>query len=150
MTIEICSRKIDKVFLDTAPIIYYVENNPNYHSITEAIFEALDHNLLSAVTSPITLSECLVYPYKLGMNSLLKDFIDLITGGKNVTFRVIDQEIGNIAAKMRAKYNLSLPDSLQIATAIQAGCDTFLTNDLQLKRVNELFILVLSDLMEKD
>ena len=48
---------------------------------------------------------------------------------------------------MRARYNLSLTDALQIATAIQSDCDAFLTNDLQLKRVNELSILVVTELI---
>ncbi|WP_293059062.1 hypothetical protein [Okeania sp. SIO2B3] len=38
--------------------------------------------------------------------------------------------------KLRAKYNLSLTDSLQIAVAIQSKFEAFLTNDLQLKGRN--------------
>ena len=60
---------------------------------------------------------------------------------------LIDEDIGKLAAQMRARYNLSLTDALQIATAIQSGCDAFLTNDLQLKRVNELSILVVTELI---
>ncbi|NEP03796.1 MAG: PIN domain-containing protein [Okeania sp. SIO2G4] len=59
---------------------------------------------------------------------------------------LIDEDIGKLAAQIRAKYNLSLTDSLQIAVAIQSKCEAFLTNDLQLKRVNELSILVISEL----
>ncbi len=43
-------------------------------------------------------------------------------------------------------YNLKLPDALQIAVALQANCDALLTNDLVLKRVTELPIIVLSEL----
>ena len=63
-------------------------------------------------------------------------FIYLIVDGENINFVLIDEDIGNLAAQMRARYNLSLTDALQIATAIQSNCDAFLTNDLQLKRVN--------------
>jgi predicted nucleic acid-binding protein len=41
---------------------------------------------------------------------------------------------------------LRLPDALQIAVALEAGCEAFLTNDLTLKRVVELRVLVLDDL----
>jgi predicted nucleic acid-binding protein len=44
------------------------------------------------------------------------------------------------------RYNLQLPDALQIATAISSGCDAFLTNDAALQRVIELRILVVSEL----
>ena len=137
---------IRRLFLDIAPIIYYVENHPNYYELTQVIFDGIDEGLLLGVTSPISLSECLVYPYKLGLIALAQDFIYLIVDGKNINFVLIDEDIGNLAAQMRARYNLSLTDALQIATAIQSNCDAFLTNDLQLKRVNELSILVISEL----
>ena len=137
---------IRRLFLDTVPIIYYVENHPNYYELTQVIFDGIDEGLLLGVTSPITLSECLVYPYKLGLIALAQDFIYLIVDGENINFVLIDEDIGNLAAQMRARYNLSLTDALQIATAIQSNCDAFLTNDLQLKRVNELSILVISEL----
>ncbi|MCL2939483.1 MAG: type II toxin-antitoxin system VapC family toxin [Trichodesmium sp. MAG_R02] len=137
---------IRRLFLDTAPIIYYVENHPNYYELTQVIFDGIDEGLLLGVTSPISLSECLVYPYKLGLIALAQDFIYLIVDGENINFVLIDEDIGNLAAQMRARYNLSLTDALQIATAIQSNCDAFLTNDLQLKRVNELSILVISEL----
>lgn len=137
---------IRRLFLDTAPIIYYVENHPNCYELTQVIFDGIDEGLLLGVTSPISLSECLVYPYKLGLIALAQDFIYLIVDGENINFVLIDEDIGNLAAQMRARYNLSLTDALQIATAIQSNCDAFLTNDLQLKRVNELSILVISEL----
>ena len=137
---------IRRLFLDTAPIIYYVENHPNYYELTQVIFDGIDEGLLLGVTSPISLSECLVYPYKLGLIALAQDFIYLIVDGENINFVLIDEDIGNLAAQMRARYNLSLTDALQIATAIQSNCDAFLTNDLQLKRVNELSILGISEL----
>jgi predicted nucleic acid-binding protein len=38
------------------------------------------------------------------------------------------------------------PDALHVATAIDAGCDAFLTNDTGIKRVHEIAVLVLDDL----
>lgn len=50
------------------------------------------------------------------------------------------------AADLRARYNLRTPDAVQIATAIDTGCDAFLTNDIALKRVTEICVIVLSEL----
>lgn len=58
----------------------------------------------------------------------------------------INSEIALLAAEIRVRYNLKLPDALQVATAIQSNCDAFLTNDLQFKKVSELSILVISEL----
>lgn len=54
--------------------------------------------------------------------------------------------VGILAAKLRATYNLTLPDALQVSVAITAGCQAFLTNDVRLKRVKELQILVLDEM----
>jgi predicted nucleic acid-binding protein len=58
----------------------------------------------------------------------------------------INASIGQKSAELRVKYKLKLPDALQIATAIYYECDAFLTNDIDLKRVKELQIIVLEDL----
>lgn len=42
--------------------------------------------------------------------------------------------------------NLQLPDALQVAAAIIAGCEAFLTNDAALKRVTKLRVLVVCEL----
>ncbi|WP_366944838.1 hypothetical protein [Chamaesiphon sp. GL140_3_metabinner_50] len=39
-----------------------------------------------------------------------------------------------------------LPDSIQIATAIVANCDAFLTNDVALKNVTEIRAIVVCKL----
>jgi predicted nucleic acid-binding protein len=41
---------------------------------------------------------------------------------------------------------LTLTDALQVAAALNAGCGTFLTNDVTLKRVTELRVLLLDEL----
>jgi predicted nucleic acid-binding protein len=50
------------------------------------------------------------------------------------------------SAEIRAHCNLKLADSFQVAAAIAAGCDAFLTNDSDLKRVSGITILVLDEL----
>lgn len=58
----------------------------------------------------------------------------------------VTSTIAENAARLRAKYNLRTPDALHVATALQTNCNAFLTNDLGLKRVNEIVVLVLDDL----
>jgi predicted nucleic acid-binding protein len=49
-------------------------------------------------------------------------------------------------AELRARDQLRTPDALQVASALGAGCEAFLTNDLALRRVTELHVLVLGEL----
>ncbi|MCL6533705.1 MAG: PIN domain-containing protein [Armatimonadetes bacterium] len=137
---------LSRVFLDTAPIIYYTEKHPLYFGLVAPLFQAIDAGEITAVTSVITLSECLVYPYLRGLTDLQRDYFDLIVHGANVEFVLQDERTGRLAAELRARYRVELPDALQIATALQANCTAFLTNDTELKRIQELSIVVVKEL----
>jgi predicted nucleic acid-binding protein len=136
---------VSKLFLDTAPVIYFVERNPQYLPYVRVVFEHIRDRLLTAVTSPVTLAECLVRPYQMGQTELQQEFIDLMTGIEGIEFAGIDQTLALEAAHIRARYNLQLPDAFQIAVALAAGCEAFLTNDVIFRRVTELQVLVLND-----
>ncbi len=135
---------VQRLFLDTAPIIYFVEKHPRYFPIARPIFERLDAGALVGVASPITLAECLIHPYRMGHNDAVEMFTTLLI--RQMDFVPIEATIASQAAALRARYNLSLPDALQCAAALRAGCDAFLTNDIALKRVTELDVLVLDEM----
>lgn len=140
---------VNSIFLDTAPLIYYVEKHPKYLKILRPVFQQIDRGFIQAVTSPVTLAECLIHPCRRGLINLQKDFTDLIVEGRNTTFVMIDHLISQKAAQLRASYNLTLTDAFQVATAISADCDIFLTNDQDIKQVTEIEVLVLTDLSKK-
>jgi len=101
-------RDVKYLFLDTAPLIYYVEKHPQYRRILKFIFSRIDKGSILGFTSPVTLAECLIHPYRRGLIDLQKDFTDLIVNGKNTTFVTIDHTISQKAAQLRASYNLPL------------------------------------------
>jgi len=136
---------VRQIFLDTAPVIYFVEKNPDYLEKSQVVFSYIDEGRFTAVVSPITLSECLVIPYHLEKAEVAQVFIDLLVNSDHVLFYPIDEITADKAADLRARYNLTLTDALQLATAIQAECNAFLTNDADLKRVSEIPIIVLSE-----
>lgn len=137
---------VTRLFLDTAPVIYYVERNPTYTALVDDIFDRVDAGTLQAVTSPVTLAECLILPIRHGLPQVQQDFADLIVSGANVTFLTLDAATAQRAADLRVRYNLLLLDAYQAATALAGACHAFLTNDRALLRVQELPILVLDDL----
>ena len=49
------------VALDTAPLIYFIEENPNYIGTVKLFFEAMERGDFSVVTSTVTLLEVLVH-----------------------------------------------------------------------------------------
>jgi predicted nucleic acid-binding protein len=139
-------RGVTKVFLDTSPVIYYVEANPSFIEGMQAVFTLIEDGVMEAVISPITLAECLTLPIRSEQVEVQQKFIDLLTNTDGIVPVDIDGEMGYRAAQLRVYYGLKLPDALQLAAALSSGCEVFLTNDLALKRVSELQVLVLAEL----
>ena len=146
MTLPVPLQTYTRLFLDSAPVVYYVEQHPLFSPFLAPIFQAIDTGTLTAVTSAITLAECLVMPCRLGLSPLQQDFADLICQGTHTEFVCIDQSIAQTAAALRASYNLSLTDALQVASALSADCQAILTNDADFRRVTEIPILLVTDL----
>jgi predicted nucleic acid-binding protein len=141
---------LQRVFLDTAPLIYYVEKHPIYFSLAETFFTRVDQGLLTAVTSPITLAESLIFPLKQDKAELVRNFTEMMIKANHTEFIKLDAQIGINAAELRVKYNLSLMDALQIAAALNTNCDGFLTNDTQLQRISEIDVLVLQNFISAE
>ncbi len=55
-----------RVFVDTAPIIYYLENSPLYMEAMGRFFTECMKEKVQIVTSAVTVEEYLVYPYSSG------------------------------------------------------------------------------------
>ncbi|MEM7536980.1 MAG: PIN domain-containing protein [Chloroflexota bacterium] len=85
-------------------------------------------------------------PYRNNHIRLQNAFKQVISNGKDTQFVHIDDNIGIRASRLRATYNLKLPDALQAAVAITVGCDVFLTNDEGFKKVTELRTAVIKEL----
>jgi predicted nucleic acid-binding protein len=137
---------LSRIFLDTAPVIYYVEKHPIYDSLVTVAFNEIDNGNLVGIASPITLAECLVHPYRLGLTQLQQDFTNLILNSRNVHFDSVDQQIAIKATELRAQYNIGLLDAFQIAIALATNCDAILTNDSIFRRVTEIKVIMIDDL----
>lgn len=131
---------------DTPPFIYFIERHPAYLELMREIIGRVDVGTLSGYSSVITLTEVLTLPKRLQQTKLATDYEDLLLNSRNFTLIPISATIAERGAELRARYNLRTPDALQIAAAVDAGCAAFLTNDSALQRVNELRVLVLSQL----
>jgi predicted nucleic acid-binding protein len=58
------------VFLDTAPLIYFIEGNSLYQNKLKKLFEYNDKGNFRFITSTITLLEVLVKPMRDGQKEL--------------------------------------------------------------------------------
>jgi predicted nucleic acid-binding protein len=143
MKLDAALSGVTRLFLDTSPVIYFVEGGQNYE-IVEQIFARVGRDEIEAVSSPITLAECLVVPLRQSLHEIADDFKTLLAP-PNTSFASLDQ-LAESAASLCAKYRLGLPDGFQFAAALGNHCDAFLTNDRKLRRVTELRVLIVGDL----
>ncbi len=110
------------------------------------IFQRIDSGQLLSMTSAITLVEVLARPIQLGEDELVERYKALLTEGEYFELVEIDNEIAGEAARLRAKYQLRTPDAIQVAAALISGCEAFLTNDIRLRKISELSILILDEM----
>ena len=126
--------------------IYLIEStSPATTRLVIEIFRQITERL-KGITSVVSLGEVLVQPLRDSNMVLRRQYRELLFERPSLRTVWIDPAVAEQAADLRARYRFRLPDALQLAVAIEEGCEAFLTNDRRLARVTELRVLVLDDL----
>ena len=146
MNIAQALHPVSRLYIETAPIIYFTESTVGYVNIMRAIFGHVIQQQIQLVTATITLTETLMKPLQANDTAFIAQYRTLFYSTQGMTLVPVRSVEAESAADLRARYNLLTPDALHVASAISSKCDALLTNDKGLKRVNELSILVLDDL----
>ena len=124
--------------VDTAPFIYVLESHPQFAKLFVGLFEAAARSDVEIALSTITLAEVLTGPFKAGQTALAKRYEKTLS-----LYRVIpvSASIATLAAQLRARYRLKLPDAMQLATALDIGATALVTHDRDFSQVSGLAIL---------
>jgi len=136
------------VGLDTMVFIYHFEENQPYSPLTFSIFESLEKGNFNGITSILTLLEILVKPKKENNLLLTERYKLLFETFPNLQVKEINENIADIASSLRANYNINTPDAIQIATSLEVKADIFITNDVTLKKISEIKVLLLSEMLK--
>lgn len=135
-----------KIFLDTTPIIYFLDVDVNYAKKVEKLFADFLEAESQMITSTITCTEYLTYPYRTGNSEKIDVFFEFLSDC-DILICPIDVDIAKKAAQIRAEYkDFKTMDCLQLATACVQECDLFLTNDKQLRQFKEIKCVTLEEL----
>ena len=146
MTLSEALGQIKTIFLDTAPFIYFIEGHQQFGPLVTQVIALMNDSRLQAFTSVLTLSEVLPKPVESGNDALVDKFKEYLRNGPNLTLLSITETIGETAGVLRGQYpHLKTVDAVQLATAMDAEADAFLTNDKKLSAIKEIRILVLND-----
>jgi predicted nucleic acid-binding protein len=128
-----------RIYLDTSPVIYTVQRVAPFAAQVDA---KLADPATFRVSSDLTWMECRVKPLRNSDPALLQDFEDFFTGTVNEMIS-LSRDVLEKAASIRATYGFKTPDAIQLAAALSAHCDVFLTNDHSLAKFSGITIEVI-------
>lgn len=129
-----------RLYLDAAPVIYWVEQVAPFYPQVNARIKSVG---VSLVASHLTLMECLVGPLARGNISRQQEY-DSFFATQLAEMVGLDETIFRRAADIRAKHNVRTSDALHLAAALESGCDVFLTNDARLRSFPDIPVEVVS------
>jgi predicted nucleic acid-binding protein len=132
-----------KVFWDTNLFIYLIEENKLHLNKVHNLLQFLEENEYEIITSTLTLGEILTKPYKDDRLDLVETYKDFFS---NMELVELNSEIASLFTQIRADYSIKTPDAVQLASAVYAKADLFVTNDDRLSRFEneECQVLLLS------
>lgn len=137
----------ERIGLDTNIFIYFLEDHPRYGSWCASLFNFIERGRNPAVTSTITLLELLVPPYRDQKEELAQKIFALVTTYPKIEWVPVTMNLADRAAELRARYRLSTPDAVQLATAIDHRATRFYGNDRSLRRVKEIDCVIVDDVI---
>jgi len=125
---------MNRIFFDTNVFIYMFEGlEPQRCRMLEIRRRMLARGD-QIVTSAMTLGEVLVKPTKLGQASLIEQYDRAIRSTSEIVS--FDAQVAWRFASLRATHTLRSADAIQLACAAHFGVDLFITNDLQLQKLD--------------
>lgn len=124
--------------LDSAPVIYFLENHPKLAKRFAPLFEAHGASRVRFATTTITICEVLTGPLKAQDDSVVRRYRAVFD-----TWRVVDlnADIAESAARLRASLGLKIADAIQAASALAINADALVTHDRDFSRVRALRVL---------
>ena len=137
------------IYLDTSAIIYSVERNEPYLTLLAPAWRQAEAGQLAVVCSELVIAETLVRPMREG-NTGLEVAFRAVFAAPEVQLVPATRHLWEDTARLRAETGLKTPDALHAVTALRAGCDLFVTNDSDFRRVQGLPVVVLDDLLAEE
>ena len=138
---------VGPVYLDADAIIYSVEKIEPYASLLRPLWLAAQVGRFLVISSELTLLETLVKALQTHDPVLESSFRTLLLASREIQLVPLSRTILETAARLRATAGVKTPDALHAATALEARCALFVTNDAGYRRVPGLPLTILHDVL---
>lgn len=126
------------LLMDTAPIIYFLENHPQFAPHFQPLFEAHAAGRVRFAVTTITVAEVLTGPLQSGDDALARRYRAILESWQCIE---LDVGIAEGAARLRASLRLRLPDAVQVASALAINAAALVTHDHDFSRVKSLRVI---------
>jgi predicted nucleic acid-binding protein len=126
------------LLLDSAPIIYFLEEHPKHASRFAPLFEMHARGLARFAVTTVTIAEVLTGPGSAGNDVVVRRYRNMF---KSWQIIVLDAAIAEVAARLRGAFRLKLPDAVQVASALSVNADALVTHDRDFSKVTGLRVI---------
>lgn len=126
------------ILLDSAPIIYFLEDHPRYSPRFQPLFERHAGGTVRFAVTTMTIAEVLGGPLNAGDEALTRRYRAILESWQVVP---LDAEIAESAARVRAAFRLKIADAVQVASALAVNADALVTHDRDFSRVRSLRVI---------
>lgn len=135
-----------RTYLDANLYIYAFEGIETHRKRMADLLAAIDRQQTTVIASELLFTEVLPRPVREGRHDLVERYLDLFRGTSRIHLVPVDRPAVLRSVHLRADFGLRSMDALHLATALVHDCETFVTNDRRLARVDPIRVLVLDDL----
>lgn len=133
-----------RVYFDSNIFIYLIEGFRALESQLLQLRDCIASGESEIVTSELTLCEVLVAPFRRNDNALAARYRQFIEASGAFNLLTTRRQTYVLASLYRAQFGMKTPDAVHMATATEADCDVFVTNDTKIKAPRRMEVLSLS------
>lgn len=126
------------LLMDSAPIIYFLEDHAKLKLRFLPLFEAHAAGKLRFAVTTITIAEVLAGPLRADDDMLALRYRTILESWRPID---LDVDIAESAARLRASLRLKLADAVQVASALAINAAALVTHDRDFSRVRSLRII---------
>ncbi len=117
------------VYIDTNVFVYFIEAAPGFYPGVKSLFERIAAVGATILTNELTLAECIYLPSRESDHELVELYQTLFDGSSDVKMLPLNGALASRAALAGGVLGLKLMDAIHYLSALEAGCDVFVTGD---------------------
>ncbi len=126
------------ILVDSAPIIYTLEARARFAARFAPLFQRHADGEIALAVTTVTIAEVLTGPLRAGEEALARRYRAVLEAWQVVGLTC---DVAESAARIRGKYNLKLPDAIQVASALSINAAALVTHDRDFTKVRGLRIM---------